>query len=87
MSDKNYGFTTEAQRAQRSAKWNAGIMEYWNTGENQRSKDETLKSRPGFIFGFSIIPSFHYSVIPTDYDLRGSVVNIICPFQRGEMLR
>jgi len=44
--------------------WNNGILEYWNTGEKQRSKDEKMKSFQRFVFWvshYSIIPIFHSS--------------------------
>jgi hypothetical protein len=30
-------FTTEAQRSQRVEKWNAGMMEGWNTGKTSET--------------------------------------------------
>jgi hypothetical protein len=50
-------------------KWNAGMMEGWNTGK--RSETENYC----FLFG-PIIPAFQYSIIPAGFAISASAVNL-----------
>jgi len=49
-----------------------GMLEYWNIGPLGKSKDQRSKQSnhsKALLSGFSTIPSFQYSIIPTDFAL------------------
>ena len=48
-------------------KWNDGILEYWNDGHETGTKKTTKDGYPMGIEGFRfLIPTFHYSNIPSN---------------------
>jgi len=83
-SKKLFAFTTDTE-IRRHDKRNAGILEHWSTGEKQRPKVETIKSFQSLAFWvfhysiISIIPSFQYSIIPTDFALLALWVSVVNP--------